>query len=304
MPEHASAHNHNASKIYQIPKYLQQFPEQASLVVSIVEKMKSCVRGNEGTAFSNSFVDELEFRLGSFTTSGQKENGISEQLFYHILDLLKKCGDWTSIVPKQESHDYFFNVSNQQSNGNKKGPIQKFISDLSLDEKICIRSSVTFLPKTLETRVDSVCKRKKMSVDTPIIDFNDNTETLYGRFQLSREYFIDGKKLPESVRPTFVRIKQRKSFIHQPKEGGVGWRIDMTMAWSGKTREEAEINQKLKNTVYEFECECTGIESIESDIQSGKIYYVVLSMILKIQSFLPSQFKFQKLDSSAANVLN
>lgn len=312
-----------------IQKFLERYPLYARIVTEIsnkIQEVSELKTSQPGLNFNHNNPNfksfdvsnglnvikantELEIRLGtiwtgngdhSIHTKEQKKNGIPEELFLHISEFLENCDDWSCIIPNQETHDYYFHVSNNY-NGTKKNSTQKFIPNVPIDKNIEIRSEVSFLLQTKQIKIDHTHKQKKMVHDFSLahcgpakLNFD-----LFARVQLSKEYHIDKKKLTKSVNPNHVRIKQRTSFIKYQGDSNQspGWKFDLTKTWSGRTRAEAEENQRLKNIVYEFECEILNFDKVDPNM----IPHTILSLLLKVGALIPFDFRFENFGSSVSD---
>ena len=96
------------------------------------------------------------------------------------------------------------------------------------------------------------------------------------RVSISHEKPVKTEELPTIVLPTWVRIKQRKSFRYTNADETARWRYDATLAWSAPTKTEAERAQKEQPPTYEFEIE---LEYAHPDVSDE---YVAESLLAKM----------------------
>ena len=59
---------------------------------------------------------------------------------------------------------------------------------------------------------------------------------------------------PQSCRPTFLRVKQRRRF-RQERDGDVVWIYELSRTWSGDSRSAVERSQHLDKPTFEVEIE-------------------------------------------------
>jgi hypothetical protein len=86
------------------------------------------------------------------------------------------------------------------------------------------------------------------------------------------------------VTPTHVRIRQRKSFYYSNQGNESVWVFDISLTWSGNTKEEAELSQRNDLPTYEIECECLSPTGYR--VQNGQTgEYVMRSLLLKMLDF-------------------
>jgi hypothetical protein len=60
---------------------------------------------------------------------------------------------------------------------------------------------------------------------------------------------------PTTCVPTFVRVKQRRSFRDRREGGAVVWRYDLSRTWAAPSRTAVEHAQLMAPPTYEIECE-------------------------------------------------
>jgi hypothetical protein len=124
--------------------------------------------------------------------------------------------------------------------------------------------------------IETIIKDKKGSVDLralgPVAESVPDV-----RVSFSHEIDLKPSEIPAVVNPTFVRIKQRRSFRYKT------WRYDLTRTWDANSLAEASQKQARGDPpVYEVELELVDPESyIASDPDISPVY-IATSMLLKL----------------------
>lgn len=157
--------------------------------------------------------------------------------------------DWT------ESHDTFFPVPG-----------------VDFD----IRGTTNIHDATLKMESVNVAKSREVTLDVgPLGDADDSSSEW--RICLSRERHVPPASLPVVVKPSMVRIKQRKSFRYRNADATVIWRYDFTISWTGADKTETERRQfSDEEPTYEFELE---LEHAHPDVS---LDYLARSLLLKL----------------------
>lgn len=199
---------------YNIPKGLVVAVNQISLVI---DRLRSLV----DTFNSDDAEFECEIRLGE-NDGGTFKPGVDKSFFYKTLKMLSQYSDWTKVVDWEETHDYFFKNDNNED----------------------LRCSVSFNDNV----IPSTIKKEKLHTTTLIrADCEDDVYDL--RVTLSSEKKV--ASVPAIVRPSLVRIKQRKSFVIDKN-----WRYDFTKVWTANSRQQVEGLKKLDEpSSFEIEVE-------------------------------------------------
>lgn len=187
---------------------------------------------------------ELEMRLGtaepnnddcSFAASTDKN------FVMFVLHLFSTCTEWSLVEEWREIHDYFLFDADQQQQR---------------------RRSIIFDFETNSVKQESIAKKRlcDMVIRNPHFYYDF-------RLSLSMESPVSGETssnpnaaavVVEECR--HVRIKQRKTFYYTSKGSHTPtWKFDVTLSWSGRTKQEAEMRQIHGDPCYEFEIECVGI---------------------------------------------
>lgn len=170
-------------------------------------------------------VAELEVRLGKWS-KGKFVSGVSQEMFGAALQALESYKGWDSCSRGWDhTLDVFFAVDGSP-----------------------VRTTVAYDERTMragQLRRSHVVKRRLETVNgttgVPGLDL---------RFAVSTEADVPVTALPDSIVPSQVRIKMRKSF----RKGC--WRYDLTRVWQAATVVEAERLMSQKETSFEVEAEC------------------------------------------------
>ena len=213
----------------------------------------------------NTPIVELEARVGTICSSGRFEAGITPQLHQQFYEKMPhKNGDqcaWFRSHPIEETHDYFYR--------DKDG--------------IEVRDTVHFLPEK-GLHVVHIHKQNISKIDIEIPEAPCDI-----RVSLATEVSVDEDNLPEKVEPHFVRIKRRHLFEYVSRDmRQPAWHFVFTWSWSGKSREEAEMNQRQRpyDPVCEFEVECVHPMRYRQ-VHNQQYEYVAESLLRKVLGFLP-----------------
>lgn len=294
-------------------RYQQDYPEEWQMVQSLLSQWRQRRRWNKG---SNVYCDsEWELRVSIVEADGTIVSGVSEATHLRILRLLTQRteelrgatqGKKMTMV-QSETRDYCYQVPNGRI---KSTHGTRFLMQhRKPNELLSVRTTVTadlikrkFFMYHHHKSVQFVHDIVGQVTDrNPYPLLQAQTPIKYrARIQLAHEIPIDVNDLPELVQPTFMRIKQRKSFhFSSPSnnEFAGDWRYDLTMVASGKCKAEAERNLQLGNVRYEVELEYlpknekdkTLEERLAEENESlyeKRIEYITLSMLLKLKDLL------------------
>jgi len=238
----------------------------------IVEEgvLSTCLSGEGGptttTPSALAPVVELEARVGTICSSGRFEACITPQLhqqFYNKMPLKNEdeC-PWFRGHPIEETHDYFYR--------DKDG--------------VEVRDTVRFPSDSDRTYVTHIHKQSISKIDIEIPDAPCDI-----RVSLATELPIDKNNLPIKVEPHHVRIKRRHVFEYTSRDmRHPAWNFVFTWSWSGKSREQAEMNQRQRpyDPVCEFEVECVHPMRYRQ-VHSQDYEYVAESLLRKVLGLLP-----------------
>ena len=140
------------------------------------------------------------------------------------------------------------------------------------------RTRVEFNNETMQVTPTTIVK-KNIENQTFLNTTNYlRTNNMDVRVSLKDEITVT--KLPLSVIPTQVRIKQKKRFLTECKR----WAFDFSMSWSGTAKTEAENKQMTCDPVFEIECELID----HSYMNDRDNEHVAVSLLLKMLDFMDS----------------
>jgi len=200
---------------------------------------------------------EIEARLGKYKNN-QFVPGVSEEFFTSFNQYMNNQKIWKNINPFIETHEYLYTYNNIN-----------YKSIIEFHENISYNTILQ--------------KEKIMNIDLPITFTGINEHAYDVRFSLSKETLIQNAQeiLPPMIEPNHMRIKQRQSFqlqqFYDTNQSPI-WSYDLTTVWSGKSKSEAEQNQRGLNTIYEIELEIINLIfllSMKNDT------YITQSLLLK-----------------------
>jgi len=238
---------------------------------------------------------ELEARLGRLTPDpGPRQtkfqNGVHPFFFHRLRQEMDAWedhgGEWAGKTGPQESVDYFFLVDPPAA-------------DVDSVQQL-IRQTVTF---TTDEKGEPVQQRQFLKKD-PLHRHNlrytgqdaNSFETPDLRLSVNVEHRVDPSTLPLSTKTSWVRIKQRRRYLHKPQGATEPiWAFDLTTVWEAETYTQAEILQRQDNpdtTVYEVEVECLHPEFYLNDPQRNKVY-LACTFLLKLLNMLDRTKTFQ-----------
>ena len=191
---------------------------------------------------------ELEARIGFVSASKAFKTGCTNGSFIDsILNKFENAGD--DVVESnggwKEFHDYFYE---------HKG------------KTIRCRSSTN--DKTLEIECENIEKQRHESIQIPEDDTGEYRRAW--RISLSTEQKLEPADIPNIVKPTFVRITQRKSYNYKNKDSTMRWRYDISLVWSGHSKTDAEKKQFSEDPLYEFEIELEYCHPDISDLYTAR----------------------------------
>ena len=223
---------------------------------TIYPQLKDCIPSIARVVeeYAKNPTQELEVRLGTLT-QGRFESHVSNAFMNAVISLLDTNPIDTWDTSWEQMHDYFYT--------HRGTPI---------------RTRVTFDTQNLAIRTHHIHK-KNVSTHSYTSSCSDTPDL---RVSLAQETVIPPEQLPNQVLPTFVRLRQRKSYFIGPSRESPTWRFDFTMSWDDSTRDGAERKQKTGQPIYEIECELVD----PSYVRSRSYEHVAVSMLLKITDLL------------------
>tara|TARA_B110000046_G_scaffold185711_1_gene228771 strand:+ start:251 stop:1018 length:768 start_codon:yes stop_codon:yes gene_type:complete len=208
--------------------YADMYPVIASCIVPVSKLVKE---------WKESPDLELEVRFGKLLSS-RYDASVSKELMDRIITFMTTSSA-VKVVEWQQIHDYF----HTDKNGHK------------------MRTRVSFDTENLAVATEHIYKQKLQDVHlraARLLSFEEATgatQTPDLRVSLSRETNVPTELMPESTRPHFTRIRQRKSILLRGERAHSNWQFDFTMSWDGKTRDECERLQATTEPRFDIECE-------------------------------------------------
>lgn len=235
---------------------------------------------------------ELEARFGLLTQTPKGEqfvSGVPPLFMEKIMKDLSSFNSWTKTNAFCEMHDFFYTAPG----------LGKVRTTARYDDSVACNPQLIHCVKT---KIDSVTLRFQPQMMPPLantnsISVNDQqseTKTRWDgridlRIDLNREQEIDPSdpRLPDCTNPSYMRIKQRRSFLYtSSRMNRPTWQYDLTFAWDGPSKSDAERAQKLTLPVCEVECELLDIVGLYRE--AGRTAKdVSTSLIAKMADFVP-----------------
>lgn len=214
-------------------------------------------------------VVELEARAGRWI--GNKFTpGVSKDTMERALRKLCNYDHWSTMTDWQEFHDFF----------HRGGPDEHEVRTTT-----CVKPSDDSSMRISHTHVVKVPVYRCSLVSLGTVEQKGCSSSGGGegvRVSLSVEHTISDESVESVVQPHFVRIKQRRTFLYQPENiSHPVWSFDVTIAWSGATKEEAETMQRYGAPSYEIEVECLAPLSYQMSRNEGP-ECVAQSLLLKL----------------------
>ena len=186
---------------------------------------------------------EFELRFGRFQ-NGQFKAGVTRQMIDKCLTMLQTNPDIKRTDWKEHS-DFYYMFHGEQ-----------------------IRTRVTYDSDDLKLVSVSVKKNRIMSTSFPV-----GNDDLAVRISLSEE--IPCTTVSSMTNTDHVRIQQRREFIYG------SWRYHFSLAWAGKHKTEAELDQHNNEPTFEIE-----IEMDPTYLTHNGNEYTALSCIMKALDFV------------------
>lgn len=226
---------------------------------------------------STKWGDSLEFeaRMGRFDAAKSRFiPGVTHEFMDDCIERFESWNGWHSVEDWKETCDTFFTT----------------------DSGAQVRTTSDFSPvkRSGQPRITHIEKRKIAQADfiTESDAYDDNTYDV--RVALTKEVGRNVDGYPH-VKPSFVRLKQRKSFIYKPSDADEPyWRFDFTLSWSGKTMIDCDRNQdRGVGTCYEIEVECTNPHHYVKHTDNE---YVAASLLLKVRKNIMNAADYQNIN--------
>jgi len=261
----------NIQKMWQMAKYkYPQIVDAAHHLCKTIALTRELL-ANEG---KNTNI-ELEARFGRIVgdlNMKKFESGVDRSFLDKILQHVEQSQTWHHVSEWKEYHECFY-----RHNG------------------INIRTTVDFDEVSRSTRTVHICKQVLEKNDYLFKSHDQSNNNSYDlRIALAKEQHLDDdQSLPPYSKPLGFRIKCRKSFIYKSESLDIPmWSFDFTYYWVGKTKEEAETKQHLKQErpIYEIECECINPKALFE--ANSNDFSIALSLLLKMRDFYGTDKQF------------
>lgn len=218
---------------------------------------------------------EFEARLGRFdATKSRFIPGVTHDFMNECIGRFESWNGWYSVEDWKETCDTFFTT----------------------DSGAKVRTTSDFSPvkRSGHPHITHIEKRKIAQADfvTESDTYDENTYDV--RVALNKEVSRNVDGYPH-VKPDFVRLKQRKSFLYKPEGADEPyWRFDFTLSWEGETAIECDMNQDAGlKTRYEIEVECTNPHHY---IKEKEKEYVAASLLLKVRKNVMNAADYQNIN--------
>lgn len=184
---------------------------------------------------------KLVLRLGS--DSGGWCVGIDESRFDEIFDAMNSYTEWVEVGEWEDVHEYAYMVGGDTVR-----------TGVHISNSVSLSHSVNHRLDVIDLKLlNHGLARGSVQVDTPVPAAN----------------------IPETVTPSVVRIKKRKTFSKNP------WKFVVSRVWKGASRSLAEDAQSTGDTVYDIEIEFLPDASYWNSPRHTSIY-VAASMLMKL----------------------
>ena len=273
-----------------VPDYLAKYPQIQIAVPRVHAMLRQLPTGADRRLYQDGKF-ELEARFGTLSTDGRNmfQPGVSTEFLQQTLQEVGTFPDWHLVTDWKETHDYYYELPPHPE-------------DLR-GQAVLVRTTVDFRKeKNQEAQIvtEHICKQPRDKQDFRFVPGGGNAlntlATVPGmdvRVSLNFEEAVPADSIPTRIKPKFVRIKNRKSFIYQPAHAqNPIWSVDFTKSWSAPTRSDAEMKQRERETINEIEVECLDPYSYMSDPKRDQ-FYLATSLMLKMRDFVGSDKPFQ-----------
>ena len=245
---------------------------------------------------------EIEGRLGSRDESGFRAD-VGKPAFESLLQLLESFPGWLSQTPWQESHDVFYTIDVPAGAAGR--PLKTQVrSSVGFDEKgqlvlqHVVKRKIRVVDLRIASRMEAAPHFANHLLGTPDAlapSPRPHAEGAHSglllrpshvRVGISLEQRVPEELLPVAVKPTLVRIKQRRRFLLSSLGlETAAFAVDMTICYSGKSKSEAEQRQaSAQDSSYEVEVECLEpLAYLRSCNQQESM--LALSLLMKLHDF-------------------
>ena len=224
-------------------------------VVPIVRELVAIARKTRGC--------ELELRFGKIRNN-KFEPGITRCMTDDFITRLQTnvrmtTDEWNEFV------DFFY-------------PVQRG------GKKLVARSRVSYDTNYFNTNQSHCFKTKLKNIVISVLQHD-----IAFKLELSQEEPFETYDMPQIANPTFVRIQQRRCFLHGGVPNDANWKYDFSMTWHADTKTEAELRQRQQEPSFEFEIELNGKQYFERHDDE----HVAQSFLMKALDFVGRRCELQ-----------
>ena len=224
-------------------------------VVPIVRELVAIARKTKGC--------ELELRFGKIRNN-RFEPGITRCMMDDFISRLQTNVQMTTDE-WNEFADFFYPV---QRNG----------------KTLYARSRVSYDTNYFNTNQSHCFKTKLKNIVISVLQHD-----IALKLELSQEESFNTYDMPQIANPTYVRIQQRRCFLHGGEPNDANWKYDFSMTWQANTKTEAEVRQRQQEPSFEFEIELNGKQYFERHDDE----YVAQSFLMKALDFVGRRCELQ-----------
>lgn len=257
-----------------------------SRVAAVVTKLRRVLKSNaesnaeshatQGRSGVTHMHGELEARLGSVERHRSGfghtfKSGVPRDFMKAALDSVQSFKGWSEVTDWRETHDFYYSIDTGS-------PVR---TSVEFDDGACVIHK-THVRKMPVMRVD-LCHASDAS-------FGSGSSALDARVDFSVEETVPECALPVVTNEfACVRIKQRRSFYLHAGGAAEGdpptWRYDFTLSWSGRTKGEAERQQRSAEPTYEVEVELVDPGAYLADPEHTDAF-TATSLLMKVCDFV------------------
>lgn len=175
------------------------------------------------------------------------KNGTEDIFWNNVLYMFNQYNKWLYIKDWEFKIDYIYKPITNHLNHVTMEPEEEKENHPSIDAHTTYRYTKGKNFNWIEKRTFN-----DIVLESQILDLYD------AKISISNEKNINYNYIPEKKKLSWVRMKNRKSFILASEQDSnlPMWRYDLTMVWEGADNEEAVINYNNNQPLLEIECEC------------------------------------------------
>ena len=243
------------------------------VISHIVRRLRECIVKEKDPHVKY----ELEARFGNYHAN-KFQPGVSSAFMTKVMQDLASFDSWHHITPCHEMHDFIYFAPDLKSN---------------------VRSSVSFTENNIKTthikkdKIESVILKMHRDPYTFISSIDHEVDLIKENFDLRidlsrEEEIVNESRLPILQNTTHMRIKQRTSYFYASPSSHANipsFQYDLTFAWSGTNKNEAEQSQKTSPPICEIECEFLNPRRLVIDPECTD-EYVATSLLYKMADFV------------------